>query len=167
MDAPYEGNKMNINSATGQLISLREIRALHPNTSIGPNTDLVALGYPLLEPVARPETTDGQIARKGDPEEYAPGQWRETWVIEDATPTNNVPQRITALQGMLAIKAAGLVEAFITWKAGLDPIKDFEVIAFLDKAEYWDYNNPIIDTALAALGAAEQKDALFISAASK
>ena len=79
--------------------------------------------------------------------------------------TPQVPQRVTALQGMLSVKAAGLVEAFITWKAALDPINDFEVIAFLEKAEYWDYNNPILDTALAALGAIEQKDALFINAA--
>ncbi len=62
---------------------------------------------------------------------------------------------------MLAIEAAGLVPAFLAWKATLDPVTDFAALAFLDKAQTWEYNNHIIDTALDQLGVTAQKDALF------
>ena len=75
-----------------------------------------------------------------------------------------VPQSVRALQGMRAIKAAGLVNVFVAWKAALDPIVDFEIIAFLDKAENWQYDDPILDSALDNFGVSEQKDALFILA---
>jgi hypothetical protein len=67
---------------------------------------------------------------------------------------------------MRAIAAAGLAQAFLTWKASLDPLHDFEAIAFLDKAQSWRADNPILITALETLGVADQKDALFELAAS-
>ena len=76
-----------------------------------------------------------------------------------------VPESVTALQGMRAVKAAGLVEQFIAWKTGLDPVHDFETIAFLDKAESWRYDDPILQDALDAFGIVEQKDELFLLAA--
>ena len=79
--------------------------------------------------------------------------------------TPEVPQSVTALQGMRAVKAAGLVDQFVAWKAGLDPVADFEIIAFLDKAENWQYDDPILNDALNAFGVAEQKDDLFLLAA--
>lgn len=75
-------------------------------------------------------------------------------------------QSVSALQGMRAIAAAGLAQAFLTWKASLDPLRDFEAIAFLDKAQSWRADNPILNTALETLGVADQKDALFELAAS-
>jgi hypothetical protein len=66
---------------------------------------------------------------------------------------------------MRAIKHAGLVQKFIDWKATLDPITDFEIIAFLEKAENWNYDDPIIDEALTSFGEIGRKDELFITAA--
>ncbi len=79
---------------------------------------------------------------------------------------NSKPGRITALQGMRAIHAAGLAGAFATWRAGLDPIADFETIAFLDKSTTWERNNPILIAGTQALGlTTAQVDDLFTSAA--
>ena len=93
---------MNINPTTGKMISLREVRSLHPNMSIGPNTDISSLGYPVLEPVAQPTPAEGQIVRKGDPEEYEPEKWRETWIVEaqDIAPLKEQKhrERISALE---------------------------------------------------------------------
>lgn len=70
-------------------------------------------------------------------------------------------QSVTALQGMLAISAFGLIEQFNNWKASLDPVLDFEVIAFLDKAQHWEYDSPVLNAALLVLGIEEHKDTLF------
>ena len=89
------------------------------------------------------------------------------WVAEGNTPLPvdppppPPPPSVTALQGMRAIAATGLVAAFLEWKAGLDPVTDFETIAFLDKAQTWVYDDPILNAALIALGIEAQKDALF------
>lgn len=72
-----------------------------------------------------------------------------------------VPKTVTALQGMRAIKAAGLVPAFLAWKGALDPVTDFEITAFLEKAQNWVYDDPILNAALVSLGVANQKAALF------
>jgi hypothetical protein len=73
---------------------------------------------------------------------------------------------VTALQGMLAINSAGIGSAFVTWRNTLDPIDDFETIAFLDKAEHWQRSNPVLLAATAALGLSEaQVDDLFVLAA--
>lgn len=68
---------------------------------------------------------------------------------------------VTALQGMLAISAFGLIEQFNTWKASLDPVLDFEVIAYIDKAQHWEYDSPVLNAALLLLGIEEHKDTLF------
>jgi len=73
---------------------------------------------------------------------------------------------VTALQGMLAINASGMGGAFVSWRNTLDPVDAFEVIAFLDKAEHWQRNNPILLAATVALGLSEaQVDDLFVLAA--
>ena len=68
---------------------------------------------------------------------------------------------VTALQGMLAISAFGLIEQFNIWKASLDPVLDFEVIAYIDKAQHWEYDSPVLNAALLLLGIEEHKDTLF------
>lgn len=95
-------------------------------------------------------------------------QWTQTWAVRDLTPAelfDRIPKSVSALQGMRAIQAAGLVQAFLAWKSSLDPVADFEAMAFLDKAQNWVYDDPIIDDALTRLGVAEQKAALFTLAA--
>ena len=102
----------NINPTTQEPITPRQIRALHPNTTIGPNADLVALGYPEIEPVARPEPDPGYRVVQGPPEEYAPGQWRQTWTQEAVTPS--VPPSISKRQCLLRLYDEGLTEESIT-----------------------------------------------------
>lgn len=69
---------------------------------------------------------------------------------------------ITALQGMRAIKHAGLVEQFINWKNSLDPINDFETIAFFEKAQTWERKNEFLIQGATALKLTdEQLDDLF------
>jgi hypothetical protein len=75
------------------------------------------------------------------------------------------PTSVSALQGMRAVKAAGLVGAFLAWKAALDPVADFEALAFLDKAQTWEYDDPILNAALVAVGATDRKADLFRLAA--
>lgn len=69
---------------------------------------------------------------------------------------------VTALQGMLAINAAGLVSGFNAWKASLDPVNDFAALAFFDKAQTWRRDNPYLIAGATALGLTdEQLDTLF------
>lgn len=76
-----------------------------------------------------------------------------------------VPQSVSALQGMRAIKQAGLVEAFIAWKSSLDSITHFEELAFFDKAQTWERANPVFQGAAAALELTDaQLDELFMLA---
>ena len=73
---------------------------------------------------------------------------------------------VTALQGMLAIQAGGMVAGFNTWKASLDPVDDFAVIAFFEKAPTWRRDNPYLIQGATALGlSSEQIDSLFALAA--
>jgi hypothetical protein len=66
---------------------------------------------------------------------------------------------------MLAIAEAGLAAQFLAWKAALDPVADFVALAFLESAQEWHYDDPLLNAALVTLGVAEQKDALFTLAA--
>ncbi len=75
------------------------------------------------------------------------------------------PTSVSALQGMRAVKAAGLVAAFLAWRAGLDPVEDFEALAFVERAQTWEYDDPILNAALVDVGAAERKADLFRLAA--
>ena len=92
------------------------------------------------------------------------GNWTQQWTIRNLTPEelqDRIPKVVSTLQGMLAIKEAGLVPAFLAWKATLDPVIDFETLAFLEKAQTWVYDDLILNEALVALGIESQKDALF------
>jgi hypothetical protein len=108
--------------------------------------------------IVRAETSpspEHHVPDPGDIEPVFAGGWKHPIV----------PQSVKALQGMRAIKHAGLIPLFVPWKAALDPIADFEIIAFLEKAENWNYNDPIIDEALTSFGEIERKDELFLLAA--
>lgn len=93
--------------------------------------------------------------RKGD--EWDGNQW------VTPTPPVTVPERVTALQGMLALEQFGLEAAFEAW-AG-DPARTFKERAFLDKAEHWRRNSETIETARVDMGlTSQQVDEMFIAA---
>lgn len=72
--------------------------------------------------------------------------------------------RITALQGLLAIDSSGLAGAYETWAN--DPARTFAERAFLNKAQDWRRDDPILAGAATALGlTSAQVDAMFELAA--
>lgn len=148
---------MYVSQETGEALTLRQVKVALPNVSFGPNADLTDLGFPTLELTTRPEVQATEVTVEGAPEEYEPGKWRQTWDIQPMP----IPESVNSLQGMIAIKRAGLVSGFLAWKNSLDPVEDFEAIAYFDKAGTWLYDSPVIDAALDALGIPEQKDTLF------
>jgi hypothetical protein len=76
---------------------------------------------------------------------------------------NPVPQRVTALQGLLAIDAAGLSTDYQVWATDVD--RTFAEKAFIDKALHWNRDDPVLLSGAAAIGlTAEQVDQLFIAA---
>ncbi len=153
-------------------LSLPDLRRAFPNVSFANQPlaeDLAAMGVVEVfmgqQPAYNP---DAQDLVQGVPT-LENGKWYEQWSVRELTAEellDRVPKSVTALQGMRAIKAAGLVPAFLAWKNALDPVEDFEVIAFLDKAQTWVYDDPVLNTALEQLTLSGQKAALF-SLASK
>jgi len=98
---------------------------------------------------------------------YPMGGWYWFGNASDALVGLNISTNsVTALQGMLAIHAAGLTAAFVSWKKSLDPITDSEIIAFLDKAGCLERNSPIVQAMTSGLRLTDEDvDDLFISAA--
>jgi hypothetical protein len=150
---------MHINPQTQTPITPREIRALHPNTTIGPNADFAALGYPEIEPVPRSEPGEGEIVRKGAPEQYEPGKWRETWTI-DAAPPPPVPQEVSRLQARLALIS---IDKWDITKAYFEePERTAEEVAFFEDATVYRRDNPVMIAAAESVGVTETElDELF------
>ncbi len=91
------------------------------------------------------------------------------WDGENLTPPAEpesdpfVPNSVGALQGMLALDAAGYAAAFESWAN--DPARTFEERAFIQKALRWRRNSPVIASGAAALGIdSAGLDQLFIAA---
>jgi len=77
-----------------------------------------------------------------------------------------IPQRVTALQGLLAIDEAGLSAAYQAWAQS--PSREFAERAYIDKALHWNRTDPVLIAGATALGlTSAQLDALFVSAAAK
>ena len=77
--------------------------------------------------------------------------------------TNPVPSQVSALQGLLAINAAGLSEAYSAWASSGE--RTFAERAFIDKATHWKRTDPVLLSGATALGlTSDQVDQLFISA---
>jgi len=75
-----------------------------------------------------------------------------------------VPDAVEPLQGLLAIDAFGMADAYETWATSTD--RTFAERAFINRAQTWRRNDPILQGASTALGlTSEQLDALFIKAA--
>lgn len=85
--------------------------------------------------------------------------------IEESLPTiTQIPQEVTALQGLLALDAAGLSGAYDTWATSVS--RTFAEKAFINKSVTWRRNSETIAAACTALGITEQqRDALFVLAA--
>ena len=90
---------------------------------------------------------------------YMPGE-----IQRPVAPENPVPQEVDALQGLKAIDAAGLSTAYEAW-AG-DPGRKFIEKAFINRAQTWRRDDPVLSAGAAALGlTGEQLDQLFVLAA--
>lgn len=75
-----------------------------------------------------------------------------------------VPDAVEPLQGLLALDAFGMAAAYETWAAS--PDRTFAERAFINRAQTWRRNDPILQGAAEVLGlTAEQLDAVFIKAA--
>ena len=71
--------------------------------------------------------------------------------------------RVTALQGMLALDAAGLSGQYEAWST--DPARTFAEKAFIQRAQFWQRDDQTLVAAAAALGLDDaQIDALFETA---
>lgn len=74
--------------------------------------------------------------------------------------------RVTALQGLLAIDAAGLSDQYEAWST--DPARTFAERAFINKAQHWYRDDQTLVAAAAAMGLdAGQVDTLFETAAQR
>lgn len=95
------------------------------------------------------------------------GVWTQQWNVRDLTTEelkSRIPQEVTAIQGLLAIDAAGLSGAYETWAN--DPDRTFAQRAFIQRAQTWRRDDPTLQGAAAALGLTEaQLDDLFTLAA--
>ena len=154
---------MHINTQTQEPISIRDIRKAHPNMSIPAEADLTHLGYALIEPVPRPEPGDSEVIVKGAPEQYEPGKWRETWLIEQAPPPP-VPQEVSRLQARLALIS---IDKWDITKAYFEaPERTAEEVAFFEDATVYRRDNPVMISAAASVGVTEAElDDLFQLAA--
>lgn len=85
--------------------------------------------------------------------------------LEDADLTlpPPVPQQVTALQGLLAIDAAGLSDAYEAWAAS--PDRTFAQKAFISRAQVWRRDDPVLQAAATAFGLTDENiDQLFATA---
>ena len=148
-------------------MSLFELKKEFPDINFGliiSNELLNTLNVVVINESSKPTYNENTQKIIESAPELIDGQWTQQWSIVDLTEQeleDRIPKVITALQGMLAIKAAGLVSGFLYWKSTLDPVDDFETISFLEKAQNWTYDDPILNSALVILGIEDQKAALF------
>jgi hypothetical protein len=90
----------------------------------------------------------------------------ETAWVASLPVVNPIPQRVTALQGLLAIDEAGLSADYQAWATSTS--RTFAERAFIDKALHWNRTDPVLISGAADMGlTSEQIDSLFISAAGK
>jgi len=148
-----------------------QLRQEYPNTSFPRemrDETLAEYGVFPVTPVPEPSYDSDAESLEEAPPALVEGVWTQQWTVRTLTAEElqaRIPQAVTALQGMLAIQAAGLTTDFLAWKNALDPVADFAVLAFLERAQTWRYDDPILSAALVALGIESQKNALFTLAA--
>ena len=90
---------------------------------------------------------------------YFPGE-----IPDPVVDANPVPQSVSPLQAYLAMDQAGVAPAFDSWAN--DPARTFAEKAFINRAQEWRRDDPVLSAGAAALGlTAEQLDGLFVLAA--
>jgi len=147
----------------------QELRAAYPNTSFPAQVSTAALSafgivaVRLMGPPVHDPAT--QTVAEAPPAQID-GTWTQQWTVRDLTAEElqaRVPQEVTALQGLLAIDAAGLAAAYESWAN--DPARSFAERAFIQRAEHWMRDDPTLQGAATALGLTEtQLDELFFAA---
>lgn len=103
------------------------------------------------------------VTIEGD-DAQAVAEWVADYVPPPPAPVQ-VPQEVSALQGLLAIDAAGLAEVYEAWAHS--PDRTFAQKAFINKAQTWKRSDPTLSAAAADIGLTEANlDALFTAASS-
>lgn len=102
----------------------------------------------------------------GVPDEVQVGWIKQGGVFVAPPPIPPTPPqvaKVTALQGMLAIDSAGLSATFEAWAN--HPSRTFSERAFINKAQTWQRDDPVLTAAALSFGLSEsQIDDLFILA---
>lgn len=116
---------------------------------------------PEIDPLTQRVTRDGG--------EFVGGIWQYKWRVENKTPEELEAElnawreqaAIPPLQGLLAIDQMGLAEGFQSWASS--PDRTFAERAFLDKAQTWRRNDPVLIAGATALEVTpEQLDQIFM-----
>lgn len=148
-----------------------DIRADFPNTSFPADISKAVLpdGYIWAEPVPAPVIGQYESAAKGDPEEYKPGKWRETWAVTPWTVEEIAAYKAEQRKSMScgpwqlrqALRAVGLYEAIKTAMANADELAQ----------EAWEYASefrrldPLVEGLRISLGKThDEVDAIFVLA---
>ena len=90
---------------------------------------------------------------------YDRNQWEQSWNIVPLT-SNDVPESITAVQGLLALDAAGYSAAFDAWSK--DPARTFAEKTLIFRETIWKRDNELLKSGATAMGITpDQLNALF------
>lgn len=146
----------------------RNIRADLPNTSFPADLSRTVLpdGYVWVEPTPAPVIGPYESAAKGDPEEYAPGKWCETWVVTPWTEEEIAAYKAERRQTMScgpwqlrqALRAVGLYE---TIKAAMESADELTQEAWEYASEYKRLS-PLVEGLRISLGKTDDEvDSIF------
>lgn len=146
-----------------------DMRRDNPDTSFPAQISdelMLEFGAVNVFPTPAPVAAAGEVVDEGMPV-FIGGRWEQTWVVRSKTPeeiASAVPQQVTPLQAMLAIDQYGMASAYEAWAN--DPARTFAEKAFINRAQVWNRNDPLMIGWATALGlTSEQLDQLFVLAA--
>lgn len=152
--------------------SVEELKATQPNTSwpAQMTPDVLARYdvYPVVVTGAQYDPATQVATLDGCEYNADAGRWETVWAVRDKTSEEleedlaawRESAWVTPLEGLLAIDQIGIAGAFAAWAAS--PERTFAQRAFLDKAQAWKRNDPVLSAGAAALGITqEQLDQIF------
>ncbi len=142
-----------------------EVQAAQPETTTPGGTERKEVKHTSYHPTQL-DMLQADAAAMGTPlDEYTDmlNAWVAAYVPPPPAPPV-VPQSVAALQGLLALDAAGLGQTYDAWST--DPARTFTERAFINKAQNWRRDDPTLASAAAAFGLSDADlDALFVAAA--